>query len=298
MRFKPPGLDKQWQAIGNLNGLEEKLRKIFDPQFNFHPIPPPQPGDWLAVYPEAGQTFAEYIKSCPPRPTSTRCQIYLQPLGEFPAERSPALEILRDYGNIYFCLPIEILSALDFKNLSVTTRKNPFTGKQQILTTDLLNILINRLPHDAFSLLAITMEDLYPEPSWNFVFGQASLRHRVGVFSFARYDPAFYGQPRGKDYLHLLLKRSCKVLVHEIGHMFSLPHCIYFRCVMNGSNHLKESDSRPLHLCPVCLRKLYFNIGFNIEKRYEKLFNFYQHHGFNEEAEWVSQRFKRISLSG
>jgi archaemetzincin len=35
------------------------------------------------------------------------------------------------------------------------------------------------------------MEDLYPDPAWNFVFGQASLRERVEVFSFARYDPAF-----------------------------------------------------------------------------------------------------------
>jgi archaemetzincin len=33
------------------------------------------------------------------------------------------------------------------------------------------------------------MEDLYPEPSWNFVFGQASLNERVGVYSFARYGP-------------------------------------------------------------------------------------------------------------
>jgi archaemetzincin len=29
---------------------------------------------------------------------------------------------------------------------------------------------------------------------------------------------------------------------------------------MNGSNHQEERDARPLHLCPVCLRKLCCNL--------------------------------------
>jgi len=41
------------------------------------------------------------------------------------------------------------------------------------------------------------MEDLYPDPSWNFVFGQTSLPGYVGVYSFARYD-SFY-QKAGFD---------------------------------------------------------------------------------------------------
>ncbi len=45
-------------------------------------------------------------------------------------------------------------------------------------------------------------------------------------------------------------RRSIKVLTHETGPMFGLTHCICFRCVVNGSNHLQESDRRPLHLCP------------------------------------------------
>jgi len=42
---------------------------------------------------------------------------------------------------------------------------------------------------------------------------------------------------RGKDYQPLLLRRSMKVLTHETGHIFGLAHCVYFACVMNGSNH-------------------------------------------------------------
>jgi len=138
------------------------------------------------------------------------------------------------------------------------------------------------------------MEDLYPAPSWNFVFGQAGLRERVGVFSFVRYDPTFYGSaPGGKDE-STLLRRSCRILAHETGHMFSLQHCVYFRCVMNGSNHLEESDSRPLALCPVCLRKLHACIGFDVLDRYRKLLRFYEKVHFDEEAVWISNRLRKI----
>jgi hypothetical protein len=38
--------------------------------------------------------------------------------------------------------------------------------------------------------------------------------------------------------------------------MFGIEHCVWFRCLLNGSNHFAESDARPSHLCPVDLRKL------------------------------------------
>jgi archaemetzincin len=171
---------------------------------------------------------------------------------------------------------------------------NPVSGNLQILTRDILAHLIRHRPADAFCVMAITMEDLYPDPSWNFVFGQASMRERVGVFSFARYDPAFYGEIRGEDCQEILLRRCCKALVHETGHLFSLAHCIFFRCVMNGSNHLVESDARPLSLCPLCLRKLQLSTGLDIVRRYRDLSSFYRKVGFEAEAAWVLRRLKKI----
>src|SRR5204862_2614996 len=127
---------------------------------------------------------------------------------------------------------------------------------------------------------------------WNFVFGQASVRERVGVYSFARYDPAFYGEARPPGYETLLLRRSCKVLAHETSHMFGLAHCTFFNCLMNGSNHLAESDRRPLHLCPVCLRKLQWSIEFDVLERYRSLERVARTDGFIEEADWLNQRIK------
>src|SRR5258708_2616267 len=117
-------------------------------------------------------------------------------------------------------------------------------------------MLRTRLPADAFAMIGITMLDLYPGPGWNFVFRQAYLRDRVGVYSFARYDPKFYGEAPAAEARDLIFRRSCKVLAHETSHMFGIQHCIWYRCLMNGSNHLAESDVRPLHLCPVDLLKL------------------------------------------
>jgi archaemetzincin len=293
--FKPPTLIEQLKAIGSTEGLSQPLKKALQPADDFEPIPVPKQGDWLAAHPETGQTFDDYVSSKPNRPDKVRSTIYLQPLGKFPEGGLPLVDKLREYTVAFFGMKVEVLPSLALSDSNITSRINPYTRNRQILTADILSILKKHIPSDAFCVLAITMEDLYPEPSWNFVFGQASFRERVGVYSFARYDPAFYGEKRGKDYETLLLKRSCKVLTHETSHMFGLEHCIYFKCIVNGSNHLKESDSRPMHLCPVCLHKLQYNIGFDIVRHYGNLFRFYEKNGFDDEAQWVKNRLIWIS---
>ena len=52
------------------------------------------------------------------------------------------------------------------------------------------------------------------------------------------------------------LKRTLKVAAHETGHMFSMRHCTKFECVMSGTNHLAETDRRPIDACPECTAKI------------------------------------------
>jgi len=153
------------------------------------------------------------------------------------------------------------------------------------------------------------MFDLYPDPTWNFVFGQARLKQSVGIFSFIRYGNFFYnyhGKPLqmvpekeklSQEEYALLLKRSIKVMFHETCHMFAIEHCCYFRCPMNGSNNLPESDSRPMFLCPMDLHKLQYRIGFDVMKRYEALEEFFKKYVilFPEELDWLQRRIKYIS---
>jgi len=295
MTFKPPSSSERLQAIGSTQGLPAVLRNALDPHFDFQPIPIPKPGDWLAEHAEPGQTFEEYALSRPNRPDKNRRKLYLQPMGEFPQGKIPLLARWKEFAEDFFAMDVIVLSTQEFKVPSITTRINPYTHKRQILTGDILALLRKKLPQDAFCVLGITMEDLYPDSSWNFVFGQASIQARVGVYSFARYDPAFYGEERGADYEKILLWRGCKVLAHETAHMFGLQHCIFFHCVINGSNHLEESDARPLRLCPVCLHKLQYAIDFNVARRYKNLWLFYRAVGFDAESRWLERRLEKIT---
>ena len=118
------------------------------------------------------------------------------------------MEFLKEYAEVFFGVGTQILSPKANDNPRFTTRINPFNRKRQILSTDVLSNLRSLLTRDAFCLLAITVEALYPDPAWKFFFGQSSLRDCVGVFSFARYDPAFYGERRGREDREILLKKK------------------------------------------------------------------------------------------
>ena len=77
------------------------------------------------------------------------------------------------------------------------------------------------------------MTDIYPKEEWNYVYGLASLFDKVGVFSFARYDPDFWKDESQHRLFEdkpwdRILSRACKVMSHEIGHMFSLKHCTFY----------------------------------------------------------------------
>ena len=292
-RFQPPGERERLAAIGATRSLGRVMQQALQPGKDFDPIPMPEPSDWLANHRESGQTFDQYQRSQPNRPDGRRNKLYLQPLGEFDPDKSPALDKIERFAESFFQMEVEILPGASLDGLPIQSRSRA-GGLRQLLTGDLLKWCEGRLPADAYCLLAVTMEDLYPDERWNFVFGQASLNKRVGVYSFARYSPRFYGRAVAEDGSSLLLSRSCKVLGHETGHMFGIKHCVHFHCLMNGSNHLGESDQQPLHLCPVCLRKLHWAKAFDVADRYRKLQSFSKDAGWRDEADWLERRLDAL----
>jgi archaemetzincin len=282
-------------AIGPLGDLPPRLQRAFSIGPDFDPIPEPGPGDWLRVARERGQTFERFTRTILRSPADdgdTPRRIYLRPIGDFPAEHSTLLDGLRRFGSEFFARELQVLPPLDIERNKITTRRNRFTDAVQLKTRDILPALARSLPADAACVLGLTAFDLYPHDTWSFVFGEALLGDRVGVFSIARYDPAFYGKPA--DDRSLILRRSCKVLAHEACHMFGIKHCVFFNCLMNGSNHLAESDRRPLHLCPVDLRKLHWSLGFDMLERYRRLRAFWTDSGVEDEAAWIGRRLEFI----
>ena len=149
------------------------------------------------------------------------------------------------------------------------------------------------------------MHDLFADHSDLFVAGMAAGNHRVGVFSFYRYQPSLQfsteywyqvtNQLVNDDTATVMLQRSCKLLVHEICHILGVDHCIFYSCCMNGSGHLDEDYRQSMHLCPVDLHKLQVLCGFRPVERYEQLLAFFQRHSMKDEAEWVRGRLQYIS---
>jgi archaemetzincin len=269
---------------------------------DFEKLEKPRPGEWLFHFHELGQSFDEYVRSDPVR-TSARHQVLVfQPVGPLSQTEQDIISKATLFAGIWFDLPTRVERPVGLPEKGWhRLRRFPWQDrptKQYQTGYFLYELLPGSLPEDAVCYLAITMVDLYPDEQWNFVFGQASLSDRIGVFSMARYFARFWGEEEIGESCTVALRRCCKVLVHEVGHIFGLAHCTCYRCAMNGSNSLGESDSRPLRLCPICLKKLEWNRGFDTTRRYEKLKAFYEQYHLKEEAAWIAKRLDKIGQHG
>ena len=131
-----------------------------------------------------------------------------------------------------------MLPAISVTKTRCKMRINGESNRCQLRATDIIDYLKQAKKPDAICTVAVTMVDLYPRDSWNFVFGNhvnllnhdsqfqvksysslhsftaflhwqhlptspglASLTNGVGVFSFARYTDSFYSELCSKDRL-------------------------------------------------------------------------------------------------
>jgi archaemetzincin len=295
--WTPPGKDSRSEAVERSVDRRSKCpdwlchcelnEKHFEPKSQL------RQGDWLSgpgIPDRPGQTYEQFERDhlerwsgfAGPRPS----KIHLVPIGPVNGIDCDQLVAL---VRSWFGLPIVCTAAIGIHQLVNSGMRTNERGEDQILTSSVLDFLRRwRKPAGVCCAVGFTMVDLYPDPRWNFVFGQADVEHGVGVFSFARHRGVAGRSP---------LWRSCQVLVHELGHLFRMDHCVFYQCAMNGSNHLDESDATPLRLCPICLRKLLLAVGHvpaarSPRERYARLLDFYDGAGesFQEEAEWTRAR--------
>ena len=254
---------------------------------------PPARGDWLASHEEAGQTFDQYLQSSPLTPTGKRRTVYIQPLGEFSAKQREILKLTAEFMGLYFDRPVMIQKDVPLAKIPSRARRvHPQWGMPQVLTSYVLDDLLKpKLPPDAAAFLALTTSDLWPGEGWNFVFGQATLRDRVGVWSLYR-----NGEPeRGADEFRACLSRALRTATHETAHMFSLKHCILYECNMCGSNNREEADRHPLYLCPQCTAKICWATGSDPVAQFRKLAEFSRIHGLRREEQYYRDAVKALT---
>jgi predicted Zn-dependent protease len=143
-----------------------------------------------------------------------------------------------------------------------------------------------------------------------YIVSKTDAKRRVSVMSFFRYDPALERTSISKNPgrsadLKMIVKRFAKMIVHNTCEMFGMAHCIYFHCRMNGSASCEQQDLSPMHLCPVCLRKLLDACGIHTTPRViERYFQLQQFTGGIYKASfgpdpsrWFKQRAGTITSS-
>ncbi len=277
------------------NNLSDSMEFVL--QKNQFYIQEPKSGEWLERNKERGQTFTQYWNKNntiqPVRTTEQRKKIYLQLYGDFDETQFRLMDSVQRFLSIFYELPIERLEPkkLDSTQLDTANWRVHLQNGFQVRTGFLLDSLEKNLPSDGVLLVAFTTNDLYPSQKWNFVFGQARLHDRVGIWSMARFgDKDLINQDI--DAFNLALQRTCKTAVHEIGHIFSLQHCIFYRCAMQGANNLTELDGHPLYFCPVCDSKIISNLKLPLSKRYENLAAFWK----NQQQLETSNYYRKSAL--
>jgi archaemetzincin len=243
-------------------------------------LPKPLPSDWLGKYHEDGQTFEQYLRAKPVRRSNKLNKIYICLIGDFTPQQREVLTAAEQYLGILYDAPVIERKQVALSDIPPRGERKD-EDRHQILTTYVLNeILGPDRPRDALAYLAFTATDLYPRDEMNFVFGQATLSERVGVWSIHRNgDPA-----ESDEAFRLCLLRTMKIAGHETGHIVSMPHCIAFHCGMNGVNNRNELDRAPLAFCPVCFRKLCWNLQVDPAEHLQKLATFCEEQKLTEEA--------------
>ncbi len=258
---------------------------------------PPEPGEWLAEHPELGQSFAQYLASEPQRRSRELNKIYVCLVGEFTDAQRRILANTCDFLGIYYDSPVIMERTVAPSELPATAQRiQPNGDRRQLLVNHLLyEVLRKNRPDDALAYIAFVADDLWSRPpggdDWSYVFGQASLRDRVGAWSLAR-----FGDPdEGVESYQRALRLTLGTAVHETGHMLSLPHCVEFVCCLNGANHLREAEKKPLVFCPTCYRKLCWNLQIDAVEHLKRLEKACRSLNLGADAELFSQSIEVLA---
>jgi archaemetzincin len=245
---------------------------------DFVKLSEPRPGEWRYYFKEKPQYFEDYVKEVLNVKSAKFSTIYIQPLGEMDLRYRKIISKMSEFAKIVFNCEVKELDEIaiykDCYNIS----------RGQYNADKIIDKLRKTIPKDAIAYIGITNKDLY-SGDLNFVFGVGNPYFRTGVYSLVRLESADE---------KLFLKRSLKLMVHELGHIFSISHCVFYKCIMNGSNSLREADSRPIHFCPIDLKKLQWNVKFDLIEWYQKKQDFFNANGLLEESAWLERRIKKL----
>ncbi|RMG28677.1 MAG: hypothetical protein D6730_05165, partial [Bacteroidetes bacterium] len=243
------------------------------------------PTQWEQRFPTSPQDLAAYCKAGPHTPTQARPYLYLGKLGPFSPAQNEIFELSCLYLKAFFGCEVRLLDSIPLSEIPAEARRLQ-AGSLQIHTRYVLNQLLpSRMPDSAMACLLLTATDVFPSSGWKYVLGHTDVHRHTAIWSLHR-----LGKPEaGEAAFRLCLKRSLKTASHETGHLLSMKHCTFYRCVMQGAYDLAEADARPMYLCAVCLAKAGKACGFDPLQRFAFLQKFWATLGFEPEMKAYAQ---------
>ncbi len=135
---------------------------------------------------------------------------------------------------------------------SIAIPDNAFDRTRNQYLSDTLLDNLRQHKQKSEHLLGITEISIFTH-GLNFVFGQADSANRVALISLNHLRDENSLLAGGEK---LLVERSLKEAVHELGHTLGLGHCEDVKCVMHFSNSLIDTDVKGLYFCSRCRPKL------------------------------------------
>jgi len=120
--------------------------------------------------------------------------------------------------------------------------------RRQFYSTKIIETVKNSELVPVGFVLIITDMDLFV-PVLTHIYGEAELEGRFSIVSVCRLHEEFY---TSESNYTLLLERSYKEIIHELGHNIGLKHCKDWRCVMHSSSGIEEVDIKGSIFCDEC----------------------------------------------
>lgn len=201
----------------------------------------------------------------------------LQPLGKVDSE---LLELMRQFVEVAYARPCQVMKPMDLPDSAFDARRKQYNASKLLSALRGHFLLKGLFRPGIIKVVGITEKDIYTR-QMNFIFGLATRGGKYCVISTCRFHQSFWGKPENEK---LLRGRTLKVLYHELGHNFGMPHCDRIQCAMCYHNSLPELDASHVWFCSGCTEKLEKLVGGFSENREETLAKFLTDLGLTADA--------------
>ncbi|MGD1006288.1 MAG: archaemetzincin family Zn-dependent metalloprotease [Ignavibacteriaceae bacterium] len=137
-------------------------------------------------------------------------------------------------------------------NLSIDIDNFLSKERGQYFSTQIIAEAVKLTPGFNGKVILLTNVDIYV-PVLTFIFGEAQLNGKHSIVSVCRLHEEFYS---GESNDSLLLQRTIKEVLHELGHNYGLVHCLNWDCVMHSSPGIEEVDIKGAAFCRSCASRV------------------------------------------